>query len=347
MKVISTAFLTFCLCLSVGVADAAAPSASVLLRTSGIKGGLCLVVGAKDTVLAEALVGKMSLYVQLLQADARKATAWGAKIVLADCRENIGVRSAAFNADDYGSDLFNLIVVLDAGAVGKAKLADINRILVPGGVVIFVKAPAAFSGEARTLKMTSAGSGGFRKAPKTFGAKDWKPCDILKWRAGTRTQHCGGYADFVIKNGTISYLERMEIPGELMTSRAQLVIRDAYNGRVLSCKKVASPPNWRPTRLAASIAGRKLVKDPDRKSHWAGGCYKGILLGDYLLTHYPAAKSSRSSLRLLVARRPAKATGRCSGLLPDAGISSKPIPATNCSRSGKLIWAWANATTPL
>ena len=47
-------------------ADAAA---AALIEKPGIKGGLCLLVGAKDTSLATALVGKSTLYVQVLQPD--------------------------------------------------------------------------------------------------------------------------------------------------------------------------------------------------------------------------------------------------------------------------------------
>ncbi|MHC4915054.1 MAG: outer membrane protein assembly factor BamB family protein, partial [Planctomycetota bacterium] len=122
---------------------------------------------------------------------------------------------------------------------------------------------------------------------KPLAPVEWKICDSLKWRGGTRAQHCSGFAEFVVKDGTISYLERMEVPGDIKTTRAQRFVRDAYNGRVLSAGEVTeTQPKWSPTALAKSIAGRKVFPDPAKKSHWAGGCYKATRLGKYILSHH-------------------------------------------------------------
>jgi len=142
MKITSIAILA--LTISLAVPSANASETEALLKAGGNRGGICLIIGAKDPALAGELAGKSALYVQLLQSDAKTAAAWGAKIASAPYRENIGVRNADFDAAHYSSDIFNLIVVLG----GKAKLPDLYRILVPGGVVAFKSAPGSLAAEA-------------------------------------------------------------------------------------------------------------------------------------------------------------------------------------------------------
>ena len=52
------------------LAGAADGDAAALLEKTGVKGGICLVVGAKDTARARVLAAKSTLYVQILQPDA-------------------------------------------------------------------------------------------------------------------------------------------------------------------------------------------------------------------------------------------------------------------------------------
>jgi len=141
---------------AVGGEDVAA-----LLEKTGIRGGLCLVVGAKDTGRAGALAAGSALYVQVLQPDANLASQWGAEFAGQDCqdREQLGVRCAAFDPEHYGTDLFNLIVVEDPRALGAARLADLCRILVPNGCVAFRSARQPFAAEAKALEMESSAAG--------------------------------------------------------------------------------------------------------------------------------------------------------------------------------------------
>jgi len=144
----STAAMAFSLVLSFAGRAAAEEDAAALLEKTGVKGGLCLVVGAKDTALAAALAARSTLYVQVLQPDAKLAADWGAGFAKQECldREKLGVRNAAFNPDHYGSSLFNLVVVEDTEGLGKARLADVCRILVPNGFVALKSAPARVVG---------------------------------------------------------------------------------------------------------------------------------------------------------------------------------------------------------
>ena len=123
-----------------GAAAAAGDDAAALLDKSGVKGGLCLVLGAKDPALAAALAEKCPFYVQVLQPDVKLAAQWGATVAGSANRESLSIRSAAFDPVHYDSDLFNLIVVEDSAALGAAKPADLFRVLTPQGCVAFQSA---------------------------------------------------------------------------------------------------------------------------------------------------------------------------------------------------------------
>jgi hypothetical protein len=195
---------------------------------------LGLVIGAKDMLLATELAANSAIYVQVLQPDAQTALEWGLTLANSSNRESMGVRNAVFDAGHYGTDLLNLIVVEDAAALGKAKLADLCRMLVPQGSVALGNSPASFAAEAKALGMDAQAAGGFPAVyRKPFKPEEWKPCDSLKWRAGPRAQLSSGWASVTAGDGKFFYRERMEIPGTLDTSSSQLFARDAYNGRVL------------------------------------------------------------------------------------------------------------------
>jgi outer membrane protein assembly factor BamB len=247
MKITAIALLTLVLCM--GIVNAS--EADGLLKAGGSRGGLCLVIGAKDPVLAGELAGKSSLYVQLLQAEAKTAAAWGARIASASYRENIGVRNAAFDAAHYSSDVFNLVVVLGA----KGKLADLNRILVPGGLLAFKSARGNLAAEAGKLKMTSLTVAGFGAVyRKPVLAPVWKLPLATRWQAGPRSQIARGYGGITTGQGKLFYLERMERnQGELKICHAQVFARDAYNGRTLWGWDV--PGGW--TRYAGMVATSK------------------------------------------------------------------------------------------
>ena len=82
-----------------------------LLDKMDIRGGLWLLLGGEDPSLAQALVAKSTLYVQVLEPDAKKAEQWGSLLAGAGYRQQIGMRAATFDVDHYGTNLFNLIVV--------------------------------------------------------------------------------------------------------------------------------------------------------------------------------------------------------------------------------------------
>jgi outer membrane protein assembly factor BamB len=221
-----------------------AESGRALLENTGVKGGLCLVVGAKDISLANELATGSSLYIQVLQPDAGLALQWGAAIVNATNRESLGIRNAALDPDHYGSDLFNLIVVEDAGGMGKTKLADLSRMLVPAGSVVVRSAGAGFTAEASALGMSNSMAGAYTAYRKPVKPVAWKPTTAQKWRAGAVAQYCSFFSGLTSGGGRMFYRERMEVDGTLATSRSQLFARDENNGRLLWT--LEEPVGWGP-----------------------------------------------------------------------------------------------------
>ncbi len=288
-------------------AGAAEQDALALLEGTGVKGGLCLMVGAQDLALAKGLAAGSTLYVQVLQPDAKLAAAWGAAAANSTSRESLGVRNAAFDPDHYGSDLFNLLVVEDAAALGKAKLADLCRIAVPNGHVALKGAPPTFVTEATALGMDTLAAGAysavFRKAAKQM---EWKVCDSLKWKAGAGG--LGECAEISVQDGTLRYADRFENEGNLTVLDGRYVVRDAYNGRTLNSEPLgARKPDWyaphvaqtlKPVRPAPTVAweergqagGWKAVKPrTDGKldlPFFGGHCFKPVQLGRYILYHH-------------------------------------------------------------
>jgi len=296
--------MTFAGLLVVGLSGesrAAGPGAKALLDGAKVRGGLCLVIGAKDTSLAADLAGKSTLYVQLLQPDARTAAQWGAKVAVAPCRESVGVRNAAFDAEHYGKNLFNLVVVEDAAALGKAKLADLYRILVPNGVVAFKSAPGGLAKGSKALKMTAVAAAGFAAAfRKPVVPVKWKPPLELKWQAGPRSQIANGYAGITTAAGKLFYLERTERDqGDLKISRARVYARDAYNGRTLWTCDV--PGNWgRYGGIAASDGGKVYVRTGQHKVISLDGA-TGKVLSEVVPKVYREARIGRLNADLMLA----------------------------------------------
>ncbi|MDD4890603.1 MAG: PQQ-binding-like beta-propeller repeat protein, partial [Phycisphaerae bacterium] len=250
--------------MPVGVAD---EDAQALLNGAGVKGGLCLVIGAKNASLATALAETSALYVQALQPDVKLAAAWGRTVAGSTNRESVGIRNAAFEADHYGSDLFNLIVVEDASALGVAKPADLFRVLTPRGCVAFRIAPAGFEAEAKALKATCLSAGPFQYIfKKPVQPVKWKPAPFaIKWSAGPRSQWVAGYGSFASGVGRFFYREWMEVAGaQCKKGRPQLFAPDEHNGRMLWTleEPIGAPIS---TGLAADNEGRLFTFTGDGK----------------------------------------------------------------------------------
>ncbi len=248
------------------------PEAASILKSTGIRGGLCLAIGAKTPSPAAALAGESTLYIQVLQPEWKVAQAWGLSFAAGPRREQLGVRDAALDAAHYGSDLFNLIVVEDPSALGQAKAEDLFRILVPRGVVVFRKAPADLADAATKLGMAPVSVEGFGAAfRKPVTPVEWKLPLALKWQTGPRSQIANGYTGICAGDGKLFYLERMERDtGNLNISAAVLFARDARNGRTIWTQEL--PGGWnRYNGVAATSKGRLFVRTGNGKVvQWDG-----------------------------------------------------------------------------
>ncbi|MDD4888945.1 MAG: PQQ-binding-like beta-propeller repeat protein [Phycisphaerae bacterium] len=233
-----------------------------LIVGTGIQGGLCLVIGAKSLETSTALARSTHIYVQVLQPDWKIAAQWGGEFSRPDYpdREKIAIRCAAFDPDHYGTNLFNLVVVEDASALGKAKLADLCRILVPNGAVALKAVPKDFVAEAKALAMATLTAEGFAVGyRKPIKPAEWKLPLETKWQAGPRSQISNGYAGICAGDGKLFYLEQMERnEGDLADCAAVLFARDAYNGRTLWTWEL--PGRYSGMGLAATSTGRLFVK---------------------------------------------------------------------------------------
>ncbi|MCW8132542.1 MAG: PQQ-binding-like beta-propeller repeat protein [Planctomycetota bacterium] len=227
------------------------------------RAGLCLYLGAGSPEAPAALAASSALYIQVLHADPKVALAWGKSFGASGKREQLGVRNAPFLPADYGSDLFNLIVVEDPAALGKATLADLCRILVPGGAVALRKAPETFAGEAKALGMAAASEGGFASVcRKPVKPAEWKLPLETKWQAGPRSQIANGFNGICAAEGKIYYIEQVERDaGDLADCAALVVARDACNGRTLWTWEM--PGRYGPhsgVGLVATSKGRLIAK---------------------------------------------------------------------------------------
>lgn len=214
-----------------------------MLKTSGKNGGICLVVGAKDLTLARSIAGKSAFYVQVLQPDATRASAWGAEVVDGELREKIGVTQRAFDPGHYGSCLLNLVVAQTWKSIANGGLDELKRILTPGGTLAVPGTdgvpPDAEIERAGLKKITEPSGWVLLRKPKGPVGK-FGPSDSLRWRSGSRYQRIM-YHDFqsvTFGDGKLVYRETMAAPKG--GYRFELVCRDAYNGRVLW--RIEEPP---------------------------------------------------------------------------------------------------------
>lgn len=236
------------------------------------KGGLCLILGAKDLTLAENLAKNSSFYIQVLQPDAKLATTWGQLAGKSDKRENFGIRNSVFESDHYDSNLFNLILVEDSSALGKTKISDLGRILVPEGVVVFKTTPSISNDEKELVKGILKIKGYEVVYTKPVKPIEWKPCDSLKWRGGMRAHMANGICGPTSGGGKYFYREFLEPKDGWPDDTTQLVARDAFNGRVLWCKQEEVPRSYWNTywsgwnwTLCADDMGRLFVITKDQK----------------------------------------------------------------------------------
>ena len=93
-------------------AQSALPSA---IQDSRIKGGLCVIVGGNDTLLAAAIARSGPFIVQALIADAARVDAARSELLRQRLHGQVTVAPLTGSALPYADHLVSLLVVLDQG----------------------------------------------------------------------------------------------------------------------------------------------------------------------------------------------------------------------------------------
>ncbi len=206
---------------------------NAILQSTGLNGGLCLIIGDDSLTLGKDLAENSGLYVQILQADSKKAFRWGLDLAKSPQREQLGIRLSAFDPDEYGSQLFNLLIVNGKAVPAETTLKDLHRLLVPHGTLLMKKMPASFAKPAKQLGMKKGNVAGWDALRRGDLQEKWEIVDSLKWRAGARAQWSVGWKGLSFGAGKFLYCERLEVPNDGAGARKMLFVRDAFNGRAL------------------------------------------------------------------------------------------------------------------
>ena len=111
----------------------AADQADTALEGTPIRGGLCVIIGATDTSLAERMVREGSFLVHVLCPTAAQAEAARAALMDKRVYGRVSVEAWAQPSLPYVDNLVSLLVVLDPGTVGREELL---RVLRPDGEML-------------------------------------------------------------------------------------------------------------------------------------------------------------------------------------------------------------------
>ena len=245
---------------------ASAMAANKILQTSGVKGGLVVVLGCEDTRLITELAQSESFLVQALDTDPAKVEKARAAIRKSG---NYGrVSAALFDGRKlpYADNLVNLVVV--SGFSVQVSEEEIARVLAPGGV-------AMVKGK-RTVKPVPAEIDEWTHYlydPKNNAVshdKQVKTPTSLQWVSGPRWSrhhdHMSSVSAVVSSGGRIfSILDEGPTASIQYPPDWQLVARDAFNGKLLWKRPI---PEWHtniwPAKAGPAQLPRRLVAVGDK-----------------------------------------------------------------------------------
>ena len=239
--------------------------AEEILAVSGVRGGLVVHLGCGDGRTTVALLASEAYLVQGLESHADKVAAARQGITAQGLYGRISVDRFTGARLPYIDNLVNLLVVEDAGAVGREELF---RVLAPGGALCVKKG----EGWEKTIKPWPQGMDDWNQylhdASNNAVAKDdlVGPPRHLQWVAGPNWSrhhdHMAGLSAMVSAAGRVFYIMD-EGPREAILLPAQwsLIARDAFSGTILWKRPIAewnthlwplkSGPNQLPRRLVA------------------------------------------------------------------------------------------------
>ena len=243
--------LFFCMCALFPAMGQSAETGDEILEAAGVKGGLVIHVGCTDGKLTAALYAADSYLVCGLDTDAANVAKARSYIDSLGLYGKVSAESYDGESLPYGDNMVNLMVI---DGEPKIPLAEIERVLVPNGVVA-VKAGQ----ELKSTRLNIAGKAGNRQ----LYTKPW-PVEIdewthymynasgngvskdkrvryprhTQWYAGPKfVRHHDALASlsamtsskgrifYIYDEGTISVMHR--------PSHWKLIARDAFNGKLL------------------------------------------------------------------------------------------------------------------
>jgi outer membrane protein assembly factor BamB len=231
------------------------------LKASGVRGGLCVVLGVVDGQVAATLTGGGRFLVHCLAGEEKALEKARAHLRSKKLYGQVSVERSSFKRLPYADNLINLVVVADAPALlaKGLSLGEVVRILAPGGAACLGRTSAAIAkpglnGAAAQVEITQSGGWTLLRKKRLAGTDEWThwrhgpdgnavssdevgvPCS-LRWQAGPRYQtgaHYYGGGVPVSAGGRLFTVTTEESQGKLGSPRQQVLwCRDAHNGLLL------------------------------------------------------------------------------------------------------------------
>jgi outer membrane protein assembly factor BamB len=230
-----------------GAAEAAKLSAEQILSTSGVKGGLVVVIGCKDPALLTALRSSESYIIHGLDVDRKRVDAARKHIMTKGCYGKVSADVWDGKQLPYADNIVNLLI--NASDSEEAAGGEITRVLAPRGVAMGI-------GRAKITKPVPANIDEwthFMHGPdNNASAKDSVVGfpRYLQWRAGPfwarHHDSVQGVEAIVSANGRIFYIvdEAEASIADSLPDKWKLIARDAFSG-VLLWKKSMNEFGWK------------------------------------------------------------------------------------------------------
>ncbi len=240
---------------------ATAMAAGNILETSGVKGGLVVVVGCEDTKLITELAQSESFLVQALDTDPAKVEK--AREAIRKSGNYGRVSAVVFGGRKlpYADNLVNLIVIRDAS--GEIRDAEVERVLAPRGVAMVKGKKTVKPVPAEIDEWTH-----YLHDPKNNAVSHVEMVATptsLQWVSGPRWSrhhdHMSSVSAVVSSGGRIfSILDEGPKASIQYPPDWQLVARDAFNGKLLWKRSI---PQWHtdiwPAKAGPAQLPRRLV----------------------------------------------------------------------------------------
>ena len=292
-----------------GTADPKALAAEII-KTTGVRAGLCVELGCGDGRLTSELARAGKFLVHGLARDSATVERARRHILSRDLYGKASVERSSFKRLPYAANLVNLVVAEDLPALG-LPLGELVRVLVPNGVVCLRgRTDRAGLSAAGFKDIRTSGAWTVAVKPRPEGMDEWthprhgpdgNPVsrDTLgaptgfRWLAGPvwpKGPRKRSLQTFVSANGrniclTCNEYTNLTVPKEKL--RWQLVARDAYNGFVLWSRPWDGimPPqitNW--GYATALPESKRSWHKPMRPGEGGRVPYPMVLVGDRFYT---------------------------------------------------------------